>query len=160
MPTLLIFDIILETQGLRIVFHVSFVSKGITSFRLEFIDTSFRVNKYWKSLSRMRGLGKARIGSEEFPPHLLLSHSLLLFTGIPVNYEIKKKRCRAQSFKATLELPSPAAKETDWRVLVRREIRCMPLAIIDQMSEFELYEKVHMFGDALSPSECSNNSSH
>lgn len=78
---------------------------------------------------RMRDQGKARIGSEEvtkflffcdewrmYPPHLLLSHSLLLFSDIPVNKEIKKKRCRARSSKPTLELPSPAAKETDWRV--------------------------------------------
>ncbi|KAG5623166.1 hypothetical protein H5410_008384, partial [Solanum commersonii] len=35
MPTLLVFDIILETQGSRIVFHVSFVSKGINFYLLQ-----------------------------------------------------------------------------------------------------------------------------
>ncbi|KAH0718278.1 hypothetical protein KY285_014309 [Solanum tuberosum] len=38
MPTLLVFGIILETQGSRIVFHVSFVSKGINFYLLQFCD--------------------------------------------------------------------------------------------------------------------------
>ncbi|KAH0732289.1 hypothetical protein KY289_003477 [Solanum tuberosum] len=56
-----------------------------------------------------------------YPPHLLLSHSLLRFSDILVNYEIKKKKCRAQSCKVTLELPSPQPKKLIGECTVRRE---------------------------------------
>ncbi|XP_055802942.1 uncharacterized protein LOC129872095 isoform X2 [Solanum dulcamara] len=42
---------------------------------------------------------------------------------IPVNYEVKKKRCRAQCCKATLQLPSPQPKKLTGECTVRREIR-------------------------------------
>ncbi|KAH0727523.1 hypothetical protein KY284_003388 [Solanum tuberosum] len=49
-----------------------------------------------------------------------------LWTGsnsvdILVNYEIKKKKCRAQSCKVTLELPSPQPKKLIGECTVRRE---------------------------------------
>ncbi|KAH0783641.1 hypothetical protein KY290_003239 [Solanum tuberosum] len=51
-----------------------------------------------------------------------------LWTGsnsvdILVNYEIKKKKCRAQSCKVTLELTSPQPKKLIGECTVRREIR-------------------------------------
>ncbi|KAJ8567718.1 hypothetical protein K7X08_019926 [Anisodus acutangulus] len=42
---------------------------------------------------------------------------------MPVTYEIRKKRCRSQSCKATLELPSPQPKKLTEECTVRREIR-------------------------------------
>ncbi|KAK4347571.1 hypothetical protein RND71_033910 [Anisodus tanguticus] len=42
---------------------------------------------------------------------------------MPVNNEIRKKRCRSQSCKATLELPSPQPKKLTEECTVRREIR-------------------------------------
>ncbi|XP_055803099.1 DNA mismatch repair protein MLH3-like isoform X3 [Solanum dulcamara] len=42
---------------------------------------------------------------------------------IPVNCEIRKKRCRAQSCKATLELPSPLPKKLTGECTVKRDIQ-------------------------------------
>lgn len=43
-------------------------------------------------------------------PDLLIFYSLYHFSDILVSYEIKTKKCRAHSFKLTLDLPSPQPK--------------------------------------------------
>ncbi|CAN4083588.1 unnamed protein product [Withania somnifera] len=54
---------------------------------------------------------------------------------VPVNYEIGKKRCRDQSCKATLELPSPQPKKLTGECTVRREIQSPQNILFESASE-------------------------
>ncbi|XP_060192073.1 DNA mismatch repair protein MLH3 isoform X2 [Lycium barbarum] len=56
-------------------------------------------------------------------------------TDMPVNNEIRKKRCRSQSCKATLELPSPQPKKLTEEYTVRREIRSSHNILWESASE-------------------------
>lgn len=76
---------------------------------------SFLLSYFWKTQVRIQLL--------KYPPHLQLSHSLLLILDIPINYEIRKKRYRAQSCKFDTSTSFPSAKKLTGKCTVRIEIR-------------------------------------